>query len=95
MFRITESEKPKLILLVTFVRGCVFFGACVKQRRHQQRMAGKATLLRSTGNYPRFSQDGFDAALLANQHAVVQMHDAIRAASKLQVVGDHDEAGVL
>ena len=71
MFRITESEKPKLILLATFLLGYVFFGACAKQRRRRQRMAGNASLLRSTGNFPRFSLDGFYTALLAHQHAVL------------------------
>ena len=89
MFRITESEKPKFLL------GCVVFSACAKQRRRQQRMAGNTTLLRSTSNFPRFSQDGFYSALLPHQHAVVQMHDAVGAGGQLQVVRHHDQAGAL
>ena len=50
MFRVTESEKQKPLLPVTFLLGCVFFGTCTKQRRRQQRMAGNSTLLPSTGN---------------------------------------------
>ena len=95
MFRITESEKPKPVLLATFLLGCVFFGACAKQRRLRQGMAGNATLLQSTVNFPRFSQNGFYSALLSNQHPVVQMHHPVRAASQLQVVRDHDQAGAL
>ena len=46
-------------------------------------MAGNTTLLRSTSNFPRFSQDGFYSTLLPNQHTVVQMHDPVGAGGQL------------
>ena len=95
MFRIAESEKPKFVFLATFVLGYKFSGAWAKQRKRRQGMAGNATLLRSTGNCPGFSQYRSYTALLANQQAVVQMHHAVGAGGQLQVVRHHDQAGVL
>jgi len=71
MFRITESEKPKIILPATFLLAYMFFGAWAKQRKRRQGMAGNATLLRSTGNCPSFSQYRSYTTLLADQHAVL------------------------